>query len=94
MEVEGYTVVDVDESVEESIKAIRNIFIDMTRLRDMTIYLVEQLHSWKVRIEEHLDRCQQHSEIKFYLGDENVYESLLEDSSFIWKSKLNQYIWM
>lgn len=86
--------VDVDESVEESIKAISNIFMDMARLRDMTIYLVEQLHNWRVRIEEHLDRCQQHSEIKFYFENENAYESLLEDSSFIWSSKLSQYIWM
>lgn len=86
--------VDVDESVEESIRAISSMFADMSRLREMTIYLVEQIHSWRVRIEEHLDRCQQHSEIKYYYENENIYEVLLTDSNFIWTSKLCNYIWM
>jgi hypothetical protein len=94
VEVEGYSVVDVDESVEESIRAISNIFADMVRLRDMTIYLIEQIHNWRVRIEEHLDRCQQHSHIIYLHDNKEFYDTLLEDTSFIWHSKLSHYIWM
>jgi len=51
VEMEGYTVVDVDETIEESIKVISNIFVDMARLRDMTMYIVDEIHRWRVSVE-------------------------------------------
>ncbi len=37
---EGYTTVEIDETIEHSSRMISNLFIDMSRLRDMTIYII------------------------------------------------------
>jgi len=60
----------------------------------MTIYVVESIHAWRMELEEHSDRCQQHSPVRFLHKDTDVYQTILEDTNFIWKSKLSSYIWM
>jgi hypothetical protein len=86
--------VEVDASIEHSIQLLSVIFADMSRLRDMTIYVVESIHAWRMEIEEHADRCQQHSPVHYFYSDSDIYQTILEDTNFIWKSKLSSYIWM
>lgn len=69
VEGEGYSTVEIDESVGHSIRVLSGIFVDMSRLRDMTIYIVETVHGWRVELEDHLDRCQQHVPIHYYFQD-------------------------
>eukprot|EP00919_Chromeraceae_sp_WS-2016_P056599 GHVR01134327.1.p1 GENE.GHVR01134327.1~~GHVR01134327.1.p1 ORF type:complete len:100 (+),score=4.33 GHVR01134327.1:1161-1460(+) len=70
------------------------MFIDMSRLRDITIYLIETIHQWKMQTEEYSDRCGQYSPIFFIHDNENFYLTLQKDTLFIWKSRLNEYIWL
>jgi hypothetical protein len=86
--------VEVDASIENSIQLLSVIFADMSRLRDMTIYVVESIHAWRMEIVEHADRCQQHSPVHYFHSDSDIYQTILEDTNFIWKSKLSSYIWM
>ena len=82
----------VDASIEHSIQLLSAIFADMSRLRDMTIYVVESIHNWRMEIEEHADRCQQHSPIHYFYNDNDIYQTILEDTNFIWKSRLRSMV--
>lgn len=96
---EGYTTVEIDETIEHSIQLISSLFIDLARLRDMTIYIVETVHRWRVGIEEWMDRCQDHARVDFYIPEETaegerpasirVYDYLQADTDFIWDSRLS-----
>ena len=60
----------------------------------MTIYIIEEIHAWRVRVEEKADRCGQHRPIFYLENGDNFYVTLQNDISFIWKSKLADYIMM
>lgn len=68
--------------------------MDMSRLRDMTIYIVESIHAWRSENEEQADRCQQHSPVYYFYENVDVYQTIFEDTNFIWNSRLSSYIWM
>lgn len=38
---------EIDSTIEASIGLISSLFIDLSRLRDMTIYIVETVHKWR-----------------------------------------------
>jgi len=53
------------------------MFIDMYRLRDMTVYLVQTIHAWRIELEEYTDQCQQHEEVVYYFEGQPFYEMVL-----------------
>ena len=48
---QGYTAVEIDETIEASVQIIKNLFLDFARLREMTMYIVETIHRWRLEIE-------------------------------------------
>ena len=70
----------------------------------MTIYIVETVHRWRVGVEEHMDRCQSHSRVDFYVSEEGnqeegghavkLYDVITNDTDFLWESRLSEYIWL
>jgi hypothetical protein len=77
VEQAGYSNVEINDSIENSIKIISSVFIDMSRLRDMTIYVVETIHKWKVELEEWMDQCNQYSPVFFVHNGQNAYFTIL-----------------
>ena len=41
-----------------------------------------------------MDKCGQHFRIDYYYEGRKYYDILIEDTSFIWESKLCEYIWL
>lgn len=89
VEKAGYSNVEIEDSIESSIKTISEVFIDMSRLRDMTLYVVENIHKWKVELEEWMDKCDQYSPVSFIHNGQNAYYTITEDIKFIWESALS-----
>ena len=92
IEVDGYSPIEIDESIEHSIHVINAIFIDMSRLRDMTIYIIEQIHEWKLKVEEWSDKCRQPAPVSYIYNGEDFYLTLQQDLKFLWDSSLSEYI--
>jgi hypothetical protein len=49
---EGYTGVEIEETAEQALKALSELFLGLSQLREMTVYVIEQVHKWRVALEE------------------------------------------
>lgn len=91
---EGYTGVEIEETAEQALKALSELFLGLAQLREMTVYVVEQVHRWRTGLEEWAERCQQAGEVRYFFEGEELYGRLLQDTAFLWSSPLRFYIWL
>lgn len=72
--------------VENSMMVISELFGGMARLREITVYVVGEVHRWKVQVEMWGDKCGQYVPTYFLHNQHNIYPTILSDTSFLFQS--------